>query len=397
MERLLIHTPEGVKDVYGAELAGKKALGKRIHEALAAFGYREIRTPSFEFFDVFSREVGTTPSKDLFKFFDKEGNTLALRPDFTPSVARCAAKYFLEDGMPVRLCYEGNAFVNTSELQGKLKENTQMGAELLGDASADADAEMLCLVIEGLKRCGLERFTVSVGEIEFFKGLCEECGLDEETISELREQISVKNYFGAEEILSNAGVAEHYLKLLRHAGDVCTLEELTETKKMVSNLRSMNAIERLIRVYELVEQYGLAEYLSFDLGMLSKFHYYTGVIFKAYTYGVGDAVVKGGRYDELLARFGKPAPAVGCVFLLDDLEAALSAQGGLHEEPEAISWIIYDEEGRADALEEIRKLREQGLRVSGILYDPAIGREAYTDYAAKQQIRYVRFYGSMEA
>ena len=116
MERLLIHTPEGVKDIYGAELRNKKALSSNIHKVLAAFGYREIRTPSFEFFDVFSREVGTTPSKDLFKFFDKEGNTLALRPDFTPSIARCAAKYFLDENIPVRLRYEGNAFVNASEL-----------------------------------------------------------------------------------------------------------------------------------------------------------------------------------------------------------------------------------------------------------------------------------------
>ncbi len=103
MERLLIHTPEGVKDTYGAELSNKKVLGMRIHDAVEAFGYREIRTPSFEFFDVFSREVGTTPSKDLFKFFDKEGNTLALRSDLTPSVVRCAAKYSLEVALPIRL------------------------------------------------------------------------------------------------------------------------------------------------------------------------------------------------------------------------------------------------------------------------------------------------------
>lgn len=395
MERLLIHTPEGVKDTYGAELSNKKKLGSRVQDALASFGYREIRTPSFEFFDVFSREVGTTPSKDLFKFFDKEGNTLALRPDFTPSVARCAAKYFLEEPVPVRLCYEGNAFVNASELQGKLKETTQMGAELLGDASADADAEMLCLVIEALRKTGLERFTVSVGQIDFFKGICEEAGLDEELVGELREHISVKNYFGAEELLRQAGVAEHYLKLLSHAGDVCTIEELKEAGKQVSNERSAKAIERLVRVHELVDAYGLAEYLSYDLGMLSKFHYYTGVIFKAFTYGVGDAIVKGGRYDRLLARFGKDAPAVGCVFLLDDMQAALSAQGVLKEEAEPVSWIVYDEQGRKEALEELRRLREQGNRVSGILYDEKLGRDAYIAVAERDQIKNVRFYGNI--
>ena len=101
MERLLIHTPEGVRDIYGAELAWKRRTGKRLQQVFDCYGYQEIQTPAFEFFDVFSKEVGTTPSKDLYKFFDKEGNTLALRPDFTPSIARCAAKYFMEDPMPL--------------------------------------------------------------------------------------------------------------------------------------------------------------------------------------------------------------------------------------------------------------------------------------------------------
>ena len=396
MERLLIHTPEGVKDIYGAELTNKKALSSDIYKVLGSFGYREIRTPSFEFFDVFSREVGTTPSKDLFKFFDKEGNTLALRPDFTPSIARCAAKYFLEDNMPVRLCYEGNAFVNASDLQGKLKENTQMGAELLGDASADADAEMLCMVIEALKSAGLERFAVSVGQIDFFKGICEEAALDDDVIEALREEISVKNYFGAGEILRNAKVADNYLTLLEHAGDICTIEELKNTRKMISNVRSMKAVDRLIRIDELVSAYGLGDYLSYDLGMVSKFHYYTGMIFKVFTYGVGDAIVKGGRYDGLLERFGKRAPAVGCAFLLDDMQAALSAQGVLKNEEEALSWIVYDENGRAEAIEEIKKLRAKGLKVSGIFFDPARTKEDYIEYANNHQVNYVRFYGSME-
>ena len=396
MEKMLIHTPEGVRDIYGAELSEKKRLSERIHSAISSFGYREIRTPSFEFFDVFSKEVGTTPSKDLFKFFDKEGNTLALRPDFTPSVARCAAKYFLEDNIPVRLCYEGNAFVNASDLQGKLKETTQTGAELLGDASADADAEMLCLVAEALKAAGFKEFTISVGEVDFFKGVCEEAGLEDEIVEELREQISVKNYYGAEEVLRRAGVADHYMKLLRHAGDVFTIEDLTAARKHITNVRTMKAADRLIQVYELVKKYGLEEYISFDLGMLSKFHYYTGIIFKAFTYGVGDAIVKGGRYDSLLRRFGHDAPAVGCVFLLDDIQSALRSQGEAKEEGESVSWIVYDEGGREEALEEIRKLRGRGLRVSGIYRNKAMTKDEYVDYAGRNGISYIRFYGTFE-
>ena len=162
MNQNLLHTPEGVRDIYGEEYAKKLKLEKMIHKKLKSFGYQDIQTPSFEFFDVFSREIGTTPSKELYKFFDKEGNTLVLRPDFTPSMARCAAKYFMEETFPIRFCYLGNTFTNISSLQGKLCEVTQMGAELIGDGSVEADAEMIAMLIECLKSAGLERFQVTL-------------------------------------------------------------------------------------------------------------------------------------------------------------------------------------------------------------------------------------------
>ncbi len=396
MERLLIHTPEGVRDIYGGELARKHQTEKRLQATFDCYGYQEIQTPAFEFFDVFSKEVGTTPSKDLYKFFDKEGNTLALRPDFTPSIARCAAKYFMEDAMPIRLCYEGNAFTNTTQLQGKLNETTQMGVELIGEDRVEADAEVICLVIDALKACGFDQFTVSVGQIDFFKGICEEAALDEETVLKLREYISVKNYYGAEEVLREAGVATQYLDLLEHAGDICTIDELKDARKMVSNDRSLAAIDRLIDLYDVVDLYGLADYISFDLGMVSKFHYYTGVIFKAFTYGVGDAIVKGGRYDKLLSRFGKDAPAVGCVFLVDDIQSALAAQGVQDPEEENICWIVYDENSRKEALCEIKQMRAAGQKVSAIVRDPGISKAGYEDYAKRNGIKEIRFYGNID-
>ena len=147
MYKSLLHTPEGVRDIYGSEYAFKLELEKRLHKAIRLFGYQDIQTPTFEFFDVFNKEIGTTPSNQLYKFFDKDGNTLVLRPDFTPSCARCTAKYFMDQTDPIRFTYSGNTFSNTSDLQGKLKEVTQMGAELMMDASVEADAEMILLMI----------------------------------------------------------------------------------------------------------------------------------------------------------------------------------------------------------------------------------------------------------
>ncbi len=200
MSKKLLHTPEGVRDIYGREYAKKLYVENKVHEIISSYGYEDIQTPTFEFFDVFSKEIGTTPSKELYKFFDKEGNTLVLRPDFTPSVARCVGKYFMEESAPIRLSYMGNTFTNTSNLQGKLKEVTQMGVELINEPSVEADAEMISLVIEALKSIGLTRIQVSIGEIEYFKGLCEEAGLDEEPELDLRACISGKNYFATEEL-----------------------------------------------------------------------------------------------------------------------------------------------------------------------------------------------------
>lgn len=364
MSKKLLHTPEGVRDIYGKEYARKLQVEQKIHEIIFSYGFEDIQTPTFEYFDVFSREIGTTPSKELYKFFDKEGNTLVLRPDFTPSMARCAAKYFMEDQDPIRFGYMGNTFTNTSNLQGKLKEVTQMGAELINDASVEADAEMISLVIEALKNTGLKRFQVAIGQVEYFKGLCQEAGLDEETEYDLRSCISGKNFFAAQELLEERNVQEPYRSVLLKVADMfVSMTSLGEARKLVHNERSLAAIDRLEQLYEVLKLYGVEEYVSFDLGMLSKYNYYTGVIFKAYTYGVGDAVVKGGRYDNLLHQFGKEAPAIGFMAVIDDIMEALDCQRAELASPAPKTRLTYRHGDQADFREKLSQA--QALRAEG--------------------------------
>lgn len=364
MKKKLVHTPEGVRDIYGEEKAKKTVVEHLLHEKITAYGYRDIQTPTFEFFDVFSKEVGTTPSKELYKFFDKEGNTLVLRPDFTPSIARCAAKYFMDEDVPIRFCYQGNTYTNTSNLQGKLKEVTQMGAELIGDPSVQADAEMIAMTIEALYHAGLSDFQLSVGNLEYFKGICAEAGLDEETELALRAFISGKNYFGAEELLDRIGVNKKDKELLLKVSDLFgTVSILEDAKKAVSNKRSKHAIERLEKVYRTLVDYGVEKYVSFDLGMLSKYNYYTGIIFKGYTYGVGDAIVKGGRYDSLLGRFGKETAAIGFVIVVDDLLAAMGRQNVIISGIEEPVKLYYTEETFKEKLMEAKQMRASGKKV----------------------------------
>ncbi len=376
----LLHTPEGVRDIYGKEYANKQMVQKLFGDKLHSYGYQNIQTPTFEFFDVFSREIGTIPSKELYKFFDKEGNTLVLRPDFTPSIARCAAKYFMDEIIPLRFCYSGNNFINTSNLQGKLKETTQMGAELIGDASPEADAEMIAMLVEALCSSGLKEFQISVGQVEYFKGLCANAELDEETEFALREYISNRNEFGAQELLLDKKIPEKTMEALLTVNSLFgTYEILDRAQEYAKNLRSQKAVMRLREVYERLKLYGVENYISFDLAMVSKYNYYTGVIFNAYTYQAGSAIAKGGRYDNLLEKFGKSAPATGFVVMIDELVTALTRQKICPTSNDKSFLLLYSGDFK-DALEKAKKYRKHGN--SAVLMKMEQPKEHYLKFAA---------------
>lgn len=361
-QRDVLHTPEGVRDNYGEEYAAREKLISEITRVMHLYGYEDLQTPTFEFFDVFSNEIGTTPSAELYKFFDKEGHTLVLRPDFTPSVARCVAKYFADERRPLRFCYEGSAFSNTSSLQGKLNETTQLGAELMNDGSIEADAEMLAMLIESLLACGLQDFQVSVGNVEYFKGYCESFQMDPQIEAQLRDDLSGKNYFAAEDLLRDAEFTREQRDVfLRITDFMDDKEQLLAVKERTGNPRAQAAIDRLTGIYDLLCLYGYERYVSFDLSLLSRYHYYTGVIFKAYTYGAGDAIASGGRYDSLLEQFGKDTAATGYMISLDMLREAMRRQKIAIETPQKPVQITYTPDTYAAALKRAGQLRAQGV------------------------------------
>ena len=358
----LLHTPEGVRDSYGRENTAKQAALEEISKKIHLYGYKDIQPPSFEYFDVFSNEIGTTPSRELYKFFDKEGNTLVLRPDFTPSVARCAAKYFMEEKRPLRFCYQGNTFCNTSDLQGKLKETTQIGAELMNDGGIEADGEMIAMLIECLLSAGLTEFQISVGNVEYFKGICEYLDMEPALEAALRDEISQKNYFAAEDLLKSEGYTKAQRDLFLQIRDFMdTAEDLGKAAQTAPNERAFSAVKRLIDVWEVVDAYGLSRYVSFDLSLLSKYHYYTGIIFKGYTYGTGEPIASGGRYDQLLSYFGKKAPAIGLMISIDPLMEAMRRQHIQDVNDPEIRRIYYNKENYRSALKTARMSRIAGF------------------------------------
>ena len=377
MEKLL-HTPEGVRDIYNVECGKKLALENRLKKTLHLFGYHDIQTPTFEYFDVFRKEIGTIPSKDLYKFFDKEGNTLVLRPDITPSIARVAATLFGEEDLPIRLCYTGNTFINHSNNQGRLREVTQMGAELIGDDSVEADAEMLAMVIESMQAIGLKEFQLSVGHLGFFQSLIEDAALDEEARERVVELINNRNYFGVEEYLDSIMVKRSSKEAFAALGNlVGGVEVLAKAKNIAPNSSGIMAVKRLEKIYDILALYVVEKFVTFDLSMTGNYGYYTGIIFRGYTFGTGDAVVKGGRYDHLLEKFGKTSASIGFAIVIDELMNALIRQKIRIVYTRKNAIILYDESRARDAIRLAKDFRAKAKNTELIKKSPEKGLEDY--------------------
>ena len=383
-----LHTPEGVRDIYGMECERKLYLEQKLFSVLTGYGYHPIETPSFEFFDIFGKEVGTIPSKDLYKFFDREGNTLVLRPDITPSIARSAAKYYMDKDMPLHFCYKGNTFINHHSLRGRMKECTQLGAELMGDDTVDADAEILSMIVDCLQAAGLKEFQISVGHAGIFQGLAEAAGFSTEETDELRSLLSNKNFYGVEEFVGRHDLPDNLracfgiLRCMYTSADELGgfLQAAREYEKVYTALKRLEELQKLLLIY------GIDDYVSFEPGVVSDYHYYTGILLTGYTFGTGEPIVKGGRYDELLPMFGKNAAAIGFVVVVDQLLEAMARQNLELPITHHTQLIVYSASHHEDAVILARKARSAGGRAELIRFDEQKGRGTYEEYAKENQI-----------
>lgn len=384
----LLHTPGGVRDIYGIECARKRKVEGDVHDVMKLYGFHDIETPTFEYFDIFSKERGTVQSGEMFKFFDRGNNTLVLRPDVTPSIARCIAKYQKDEEMQIRLCYTGNTFVNTSQYKGKLQEVTQVGAELYNDETSDADAEMIAMMVECLLKSGLEEFQLEIGHADIFRGLVEEAGFQKAETEQLRSLIVSKNFFGVEALLDKLTISDKLKEIFEKLPDLLgnVSECIGFVKERTGSERVLQALDRLLKVEEIVKSYGYSDYITVDLSMLSQYSYYTGVIFRAYTYGNGEAIASGGRYDGLVSQFGKEAPAIGLAIVIDQLMLALTRQKRFEESILGGTVLLYPQSLRGKALELAREYREKGKAIQMLRKSSKKPYGEYLEYARRMQL-----------
>jgi ATP phosphoribosyltransferase regulatory subunit len=380
-----IYTPDGVQDILFEDCHLKKGLEQKLRTLFGSCGYNELETPAIEFYDVFASDSGGIPQENMFKFFDQQGRILVLRPDITVPVARITATKYREAAYPLRISYIGNVFRYNDYGGGKQSEFTQAGVEILGVSTPESDAEVISLAINALKTAGLESFQVDIGQVEFFKGLMDETGLPEEETAKVRTLIDRKDYVGLEEFLNRCEIGADLKKLILDLPALFgSVDVIDRVEALKLNKRSRDALENIRQVLGILEDYGLGQYVSVDLGMLRGLDYDTGIIFRGFTYGVGFPVLTGGRYDRLVGEFGKECPATGFSLGVNMLMMAMQRQKVAIEKPATDSIVCYTDKGRKTAFELCDELRRQGLVVElDIANSPC---ESAVRYAASKNI-----------
>ena len=287
-----LHTPIGVNDILPDEKRKRQAVYRRIEEVFERYGYNSVESPMFEYLEVFSDEkMGSTNPKDMFRFFDRNGAALALRSDMTPPIARIAATAYADVNGPLRFSYSGNAFRYNKDYQGKLCEFSQAGIELMGAGGADADAEAVALAVKSILAAGISEFRLHIGEVSFFNSILDETGLNNDERNILKDLIANRNYVGMEDMLEEREMDGNIKTLFMELPKLVGAGNVIETAKgLVGSMEAQKALSKLEELYNCLKFYGVEEYVVFDLGMVNRLNYYTGIIFSVYTYGTGYSV-----------------------------------------------------------------------------------------------------------
>ena len=386
--------PRGARNYLPDDASRKRHVESQLLGIFARWGYREMVTPSFEFFDVLSLGTDGGLQEHMFKFVDREtGRLLALRADITPQIARVVATRLREAPMPVRLAYVASVFRDDSSPMASARELHQAGVELIGLEKPEAEVEIIAMALEGLRALGLHRFQLDLGHGDFFRGLAEEAGADAEQRREMRRALARKDTATLQRLVEAlpalTAVREGLLALPALIGH----EEILERAAALAyGERATRAVQNLSEVYRLLTIYGLADAVLFDLGEVRGFDYYSGLHFEAYVSGFGTSVAGGGRYDQMLARFGFDCPAVGFAFDVGGLLTVMEAQGVAVTLEGPDFFIIDFTPEKTAALSLARRLRDLGASVARDIVSR--GLDDSLTYARAQRVRRVLVVGS---
>lgn len=358
MSRLfMFEKPLGMRDTLPELYEKKHRIRSLMETVMKRWGYSFIETPTLEYYET----VGAASAildQQLFKLLDREGHTLVLRPDMTAPIARVAASKLLNEDLPLRIAYSANVFRAQQREGGRPAEFEQIGVEYINDETVSSDGEAIALMVSALKETGLENFQLSIGHVAFVQELFLQILGTEERANALRRFLYEKNYVGYREHVNSLALSsidkQRLLSLLDLIGGSDVIGNALD---IVENEKGKEAILQLQELSEVVNDYGVADKVKFDLTLVSHMSYYTGILFEVYAGQVGFPIGNGGRYG-LLEKFGKKATATGFAVRLDHL---LEALGG-SDEKEAVHCIFFSQERRREAFQLAKKMHEEGKR-----------------------------------
>lgn len=318
--KLTVNTPEGTRDRLFSECQERRQVQTRLTRLFRQRGYLEVSTPDTEFYDLFALSGSAIPQERMVKVWDASGKICVMRPDSTTPIARVAATKLCSLPLPQRLYYDQTVYRSNPAHNGGSREIPQCGVELIGARGMKADLEIIVTAIDALRSCGAPRFHVELGHAGFFRDLAARLEVGEEKLEEIRALIEGKNFAALNALLApysgdTASAALNRLSRLFGGPEV-----LAEAEKLAGKTE---AVDYLRGLYDELSAAGYGPYVRFDLGMVHQIDYYTGVVFRGYVEGAGEAVLSGGRYDHLVEVFGREAPATGFAVDVDAVARTL--------------------------------------------------------------------------
>jgi ATP phosphoribosyltransferase regulatory subunit len=358
--------PKGVRVYLPPQAARKREIETKLLSVFQRWGFQEIVTPSFEYYDVLALGVGEEFRDRTFKLTEQAtGRLLVLRSDITPQIARVAATILKDYPKPLRFCYSSNVFRYVEPQVGRHREVYQAGVELMGLELPEADVEMIAIAVECLMEVGLTDFKIAVSQVEFLRGLLEQLQLPDGAERQVQAALHRKDSSALDLLMEECRLepsARDMLLALPHlfGGE----EVLTAASGLVNNRRSEQALTNLQTVYDMLKVYGLESFVLLDLSEIRGFDYYTGIVFEGFTANLGYEICGGGRYDHLIGRFGEECPSTGFAIDIEKLQMALERQGALRS-PMHVDFLIIDfKPDKRDALRIAKELRQRGYRVA---------------------------------
>jgi histidyl-tRNA synthetase len=367
-------TVRGMRDFLPEEAKLLRHVEGRAREVARLYRYREIVTPVVESYELLSAKAGEEVKSRMFLFKDLGGRDIALRPEFTASVARLVATTLRNEPRPFRLFSVGSIYRYDEPQRGRYREFWQTNYELMGSSRPEADAEILLLTNSLMQTVGLKKFAFKVGHIGVLRGILTQEKLADKVQSAIMQLMDKKQYEDAFKLVKSAGVSETCILTLRKLVELRGNNVLDVVDRIAELVRdyekSVEASRNLSEILDLVLKSRCDVDMTVDAGFARGLEYYTGMILEVYVPDLDIALGGGGRYDRLIELFGgDPTPAVGVAHGVDRLMLALQEQKAAQrtlqetEKERAVLVVPIKEELRGEALRVSQMLRNAGVSV----------------------------------